>query len=78
MINPYAMPSFQEWADFSLPSLERFGAIEIPPLEDGWKSWASGVVLLNGIAARGAPSPYEFNSWRDWAARLIEVVDDGI
>jgi hypothetical protein len=71
------MPSFQQWADFSVPTLEMFGPIELPPTEEGWKNWGSSVVSLNGLTARGAPSPYEFSNWRDWAARLIEVVDDG-
>ena len=76
-INPYYMSSFREWACRSVPELEEYGVIELPPNEDGWQNWASGVVSLNGIAELGAPSPYQFASWKDWAARLIEVLNNG-
>jgi hypothetical protein len=76
-INPYFMPSFQDWAQRSIPELEQYGTIQFPPGEDGWKDWASGVVSLNGLAELGAPMPYQFSSWKDWAARLIEVIDNG-
>lgn len=71
------MPSFQDWAQRSVPGLEVYGQIENPPIETGWQNWASGVVSLNGLAQIGAPSPYQFSSWKDWAARLIEVIDNG-
>ena len=76
-INPYFMSSFKEWALRSVPELELYGVIQIPPDEPDWQNWASGVVSLNGIAQRAAPSPYQFASWKDWAARLIEVLNNG-
>lgn len=76
-INPYYMAGFQAWASFMVPTLERFGPVPNPPIEDGWKNWASDVVSLDGLLTRNAPSPFGFVAWQDWAARLIEVVDDG-
>jgi hypothetical protein len=76
-INPYYMKSFQQWAEFMVPTLEIYGVISNPPAESDWQEWASGVVSLDGLVSRAAPMPYGFASWRDWAARLIEVLDDG-
>ncbi len=76
-INPYYMASFNQWASFSLPLLEKYGPISNPPAEDGWKTWASDVISLDEISSKGAPSPFGFSSWKEWAARLIEVLDDG-
>jgi len=72
-VNPYFMASFKQWASFMVPVLERYGPIPVPPADDGWKKWASDVVLLDF----GAPLPVGFNDWKEWAARLIEVVNDG-
>jgi hypothetical protein len=76
-VNPYPMPSFKLWADFMVPTLQAYGDISVPPEESDWKNWASGVVSLDGLVSRAAPLPYGFASWKDWAARLIEVLDDG-
>ncbi len=76
-VNPYSMRSFVEWAEFSTPSLEFYGPVPLPTSDEDWKIWASDVVSLDGIASLGAPSPFEFADWRDWAARLIEVLNDG-
>lgn len=76
-VNPYSIPDFVTWAEFSTPTLEIYGPIPIPTSEDDWKIWASDVVSLDGIASVGAPSPFDFVDWREWAARLIEVVNDG-
>ncbi len=72
-VNPYMTPTFKEWASYMTPSLERFGPVPFPPEEDGWKNWADVIVSLNF----GAPIPQGFRMWREWGARLIEVLNDG-
>ena len=76
-VDPRYIPSFQEWADYMYPSLEDYGVVaQFMPGED-WKNWAAGLLSLNPIAQCGAPSPYQFDDWRDWASRLNDALDQG-
>lgn len=59
------------------PLLEQYGAIEQVTYGSDWQSWAAGLLSLNGIAQVGAPSPYQFEDWKDWAYRLIESLGSG-
>lgn len=76
-INPYQMSSFIDWAQRMVPVLYQYGVIPNPPLEIGWKNWASDVISLDEIAKRGAPSPIGFGDWKDWAAQFVGVINDG-
>lgn len=76
-VDPRYIPTFQEWSDFMYPSLERYGVIEQFTTGSDWKSWAAGLLSLNPIARLGVPMPYQFDQWQDWAARLIEALDQG-
>jgi hypothetical protein len=76
-INPYQMPSFLDWAQRMVPTLEQFGPIPFPPAETGWKTWASEVISLDSLAQRAAPSPLGFDDWKNWAAQFVGVIDDG-
>jgi hypothetical protein len=46
------------------------------PGED-WKVWGSGLLALNGVSQRGAPSTYMFDDWREWAMRLMQALNQG-
>ena len=76
-VDPRYMPSFQAWADFMYPSLEKYGEIVQVSDGDDWQSWASGLLSLNGIAVLGAPNPYAFDDWREWATRLVGLLNEG-
>lgn len=76
-VDPRFIPTFQEWADYMYPLLEQYGAIEQVTHGSDWQSWAAGLLSLNGIAQVGAPSPYQFEDWKDWAYRLIESLGSG-
>jgi hypothetical protein len=71
------MPSFINWAQRMVPTLERYGVIPLPTSESGWKNWASEVISLDRLAQRAAPSPIGFDDWKDWAAQFVGVIDDG-
>jgi hypothetical protein len=34
-------------------------------------------LALNGIAEIGAPNPYQFDDWKLWAMRFIQLLDSG-
>ena len=76
-VDPRYMDSFEEWSDFMYPTLEQYGVIEQFTYGSDWKSWAAGLLSLNPIARLGAPQPYAFDDWKDWAMRFIGALDQG-
>jgi hypothetical protein len=76
-VDPRFVPTFNQWADYMYPTLDRYGSIEQVTHGSDWKSWASGLLSLNGISQLGVPSPYQFDDWREWATRLIGALDRG-
>lgn len=76
-VDPRFIPTFTEWADYMYPTLEEYGVVEQVTYGSDWKSWAAGLLSLNSINQKGVPSPYQFDNWRDWATRLVGVLDQG-
>jgi len=76
-VDPRHIPTFQQWSDFMYPLLEPYGVIEQFTVGSDWQSWAAGLLSLNAIQQKGAPSPYQFDDWREWAYRLIETLGTG-
>lgn len=76
-IDPRYIASFEEWADFMYPTLERYGVVVQFTDGDDWKSWAAGLLSLNPLARLGSPQPYAFDDWREWAMRFIGTLDQG-
>lgn len=76
-VDPRYIPTFQEWSDYMYPTLTNYGVIEQFTHGSDWKSWAAGLLSINGIAKVGAPQPYAFDDWKDWAARFIEALNQG-
>lgn len=76
-VDPRFISTFTEWADYMYPTLEEYGVVEQVTFGSDWKSWAAGLLSLNGINQKGVPSPYQFDNWRDWATRFVGVLDQG-
>ena len=76
-IDPRIVKTFVEWADYMYPDLSEFGVVARAFSEDDWQSWAAGVLSLNGIAQVGAPDPYQFKDWKDWAIRFNGAMNSG-
>lgn len=76
-VDPRYIPTFRDWADYSYPDLERYGAIAKVTDDSDWQNWAAGLLSLNGIAAVGAPNPYQFSDWREWAMRFNQTINQG-
>lgn len=76
-IDPRYTASFEEWADFMYPTLEQYGVVVQFTEGDDWKSWAAGLLSLNPLARLGAPQPYAFDDWEEWAMRFIGILDQG-
>lgn len=76
-VDPRLTKTFVEWADYTLPSLERYGSIEIASSDDDWQNWAAGILSFGGVARLGVPNPYQFSNWRDWATCLNALLNQG-
>jgi hypothetical protein len=76
-IDPRITKTFVEWADYMYPNLSEFGAIARAFKEDDWQMWGAGLLSLNGIAQTGAPDPYQFKDWKDWAIRFNGALNSG-
>ncbi len=65
-----------EWTDYMNPILSQQGS-DIGRLEspDQWKEWARSVILSNNQYQAIAPNPYQFDDWRDWAERFLQVIN---
>lgn len=73
IIDPYGVPMLEFMDRLSLV-LSSFGAI--PVFVDGmtWKQWATGVILLPGIAQYHPPDPNLFDEWLQWALEFNKTV----
>lgn len=77
LVDPRLMESFVEWADRSYPAFQQYGSVIQALDNDHWQDWGSAVISIPGISQLGAPSPYQFSDWKDWATRLNQVLNQG-
>lgn len=61
--------SFTDWAALLCEAFAELGLAQ-PPDETAWSSWACSLLYFPELAT--LPSPIGFNSWREWADRVIE------
>lgn len=72
-INPIMMDVL-EWTDKMAPELIKDGGY-LGRLDDPtqWREWARSVMLINNDLEGEVPNPYQFDDWRDWAQRFLQV-----
>lgn len=66
-----------EWADKMTPMIINAGAGgDIGRLDNpsNWQDWARGVILSNTNWQSTAPNPYQFDDWRKWADRFLQIM----
>lgn len=76
-IDPRGIDQFIDWADYMYPDLQQFGVVTQMMPGANWQDWAAGLQALNKIAEIGAPNPYQFDDWKLWAMRFIQLLDSG-
>ena len=76
-IDPRIIPTFEEWADMMVPTLETTGTVITMTHGDDWRRWASTICTAPLIAAQSPPEPSVFSDWREWAIRFVEVLGRG-
>ena len=64
----------QEWADQLRVD---WSTDNIPQWMPGtsWQQWAASVVAQNTALRGGAPNPYQFATFEDWALRVFQVTN---
>jgi len=65
----------QDWADYTVFDLEKYGPIARLENENEWQNWGAGIIGINGISQQNPPSPYGYADWREWAYRFYEMLD---
>jgi hypothetical protein len=66
--------SLTDWCDVMTFVLQK--ALTPPILldPDHWKEWARVVIQSPGIAKFHPPRPDNYEDWKEWAIRFIQVV----
>lgn len=77
MIDPRGL-TFQEWADYMVPSIEAYGVVGRADDSADWRPWCQGVANLSEMQNRGVPAPYQFGTWQDWAFAFVQQFDRGL
>jgi len=76
-VDPRFIKTFVEWSDYMNPSLEQYGTIGRAFHESDWQNWGAALLSLGSIAQLGAPDPYQFTDWKDWAIRFNQALNQG-
>lgn len=50
------------------------GLVPEPPPEAQWKTWANALIL--NLQLDGAVFPESFDSWTEWAERMVPILDE--
>lgn len=77
LVDPRIVRTFVEWTDFMYPVIEQYGVPAVATDDKHWQEWASGLLSFGNIADKGAPNPYQFSDWREWAFRFNESLGQG-
>ena len=77
MIDPRGL-TFRDWADYMVPSLDIYGVVGRADDESDWRSWCNAVANLSEMQKRGVASPYQFETWQDWASAFVQQFDRGL
>lgn len=52
--------------------------LEIPSSDDEWQAWGAGLKAIDIFANEGVSDPYQFQNWEDWAASLVNSVNQKV
>jgi hypothetical protein len=69
--------TFESWASLMV---EAYGGqqLEIPNEGTDWKGWAAGLKGIDIFVNDAAPDPYIYDNWDDWAAQLVNTVNQRV
>lgn len=77
VVDPRGIKDVVEWADYMFPTILQYGSASRLMDATKWQDWAAGALAMSGIAQVGAPNPYQFTDWREWAMRFNQALGQG-
>ena len=69
-------PRGMEWTQYCPLMSELFAAQELGTVpEERWREWVDGMTGIGYFVNSGVPDSRGFDSWQDWAQRLVGIMD---
>jgi hypothetical protein len=75
MITLPVIIGLRDWADQVVLDLDNFAPIVRLEDETKWQEWAVQFTVNSGTSAKNPPNPYDFDDWRTWAQRFVQVME---
>lgn len=73
-------PRYHTWDSWSSLMVEAYAgqqlAINVPETE--WRNWANGINAIDIFMNEAIPSPNYYTNWQDWAAALVNAVNQKV
>ena len=66
--------TFESWASLMCEAYAPQQLMIPSPLMD-WKQWANGLCALDIFMNNGIPSAVGYDAWEDWAAAVVNAVN---
>jgi hypothetical protein len=69
-------PRGQTWDSWVRLMDELFSANQLGTVpEEKWREWAAGMNGIGYFVQSGIPDPRGFNSWQEWAAQVVGIMN---
>lgn len=69
-------PRGMKWDQYCSLMAELFAAQELGTVpEERWRDWVDGMTGIGYFVNSGVPDSRGFETWQDWAQRLVGIMD---
>jgi len=65
----------RDWADQIVLDLDNYGPLMRLDDETKWQEWGTQFCVISGLSQKNIPNPSDFDDWRIWAQRFVQMVD---
>ncbi len=73
-------PRYHDFMSWASLMVEGYAGqqLAIPSSNDEWQEWGAGLLAIDVFANEGAPNPYLYKNWDDWASELVNSVNQKV
>ncbi len=75
MITQPVIIGLRDWADQVVLDLDNYGPLMRLDDETKWQEWGVQFCVISGLSQKNIPNPRDFDDWRIWAQRFVQMVD---
>lgn len=75
MITQPVIIGLRDWADQIVLDLDNYGPLMRLDDETKWQEWGTQFCVISGLSQKNIPNPSDFDDWRIWAQRFVQMVD---